>query len=198
MVKICLIEHGKVEKPKSNDMIGDLNKIRLNLEGVEQSERLRASLAVKNLTFDRVYSSPIEYAKQTAEIVFGNYEILPELTKNMHGNWEGKTYAEVYTPEIIEEIGRDPLGWKGHGGESQEDVGERMYRVIEDVRRDCSLLRVALITHKLPIRCLLRKVLNADAKTIQGLKIDNASITNLEYDNFWMVRNINHNLMAER
>ena len=45
-----------------------------------------------------------------------------ELLELSQGTWEGAGRAECYTPQVLEEIKRDPWNFAAPGGESQKQA----------------------------------------------------------------------------
>jgi broad specificity phosphatase PhoE len=125
---VVLVRHGDTEWSQNGRHTGSTD-VPLLPAGEERARSLAPVLA--EYEFARVLSSPLQRARQTAELAgFGDrLEIVPDLTEWDYGDYEGLT-----TPEIME---KDPY-WSlwaegAPGGESPEQVGDRADRVINDV-----------------------------------------------------------------
>jgi probable phosphoglycerate mutase len=98
--------------------------------GRESAAALQGALAT--VTFARVFTSPLQRATQTCELVgLGALaEVRPQLREWDYGDYEGLTTAEIR---------RSAPGWDlwtdgGPGGESPGDVRERVDRLIREIR----------------------------------------------------------------
>lgn len=90
---IYLIRHGETDWNKVKRLQG-ITDIPLNAYGIELAEKTAEGL--KDVPFDRVYTSPLIRARKTAEIIRGNrpIEIIPTdgLLEISFGDYEGLTY----------------------------------------------------------------------------------------------------------
>ena len=75
---IYLIRHGETDWNKTKRLQG-VTDIPLNACGIELAEKTAEGL--KNVPFDRIYTSPLIRAKKTAEIIRGDRPV--ELVENM-------------------------------------------------------------------------------------------------------------------
>jgi broad specificity phosphatase PhoE len=118
----------------------------------------------------------------------------PALVEIDQGAWAGRLRREVYTPAVLEAIGADNYRFHAPGGESQENVEQRVYRWFEStvVNRYPATVAVGVFFHGFALKCLLRKILEFTPKMTYKVEIDNTSITRLRYDdNGWHVLGIN-------
>lgn len=99
---IYLIRHGETRKNKEKLLQGRSNEA-LNEEGIRQAEQVRDYFAGKGIHFDKVYSSPLSRAVQTAKIVAGEeLQVIEDqrLLEMDYGPFEGSS-LESPAPEII-------------------------------------------------------------------------------------------------
>lgn len=96
---IYIIRHGKTEMNKANVLQGR-SDIPLNGEGRKQA--LEAAELLKGIEFERIFSSPLIRAVQTAEIIAPgrNITIDERLIEMDYGPYEGADLKEP-TPELI-------------------------------------------------------------------------------------------------
>lgn len=96
MLEIYLIRHGLTPWNAEKRFQGHKD-IALSDEGIEQAKRTRDRL--QDLHFDAVYSSDLQRAYQTAQIIAKPHGIpvtpVPELREIHMGDWEGLTREEV-------------------------------------------------------------------------------------------------------
>lgn len=125
--RLVLVRHGDTEWSQ-NGRHTSRTDLPLLQPGVEHARELRPVLAA--MSFARVLCSPLQRARQTAELAgFGDrLELTPDLTEWDYGEYEGLT-----SPQIRE---RDPSWnlWTDGcpGGESPADVASRVDRLIAD------------------------------------------------------------------
>ena len=67
-MELYIVRHGKTIWNKERRLQGSID-IELAEEGIEAAELLHDQLISSNITFDRIYSSPLKRAKKTAEII---------------------------------------------------------------------------------------------------------------------------------
>ena len=98
---IYLIRHGQTAKNKARVLQGRADEP-LNDNGVRQAEQARALFRTKGITFDRVYSSPLQRAIRTAQIIAPEAEIHTDdrLLEMDYGPYEG-TSLVTPAPEVL-------------------------------------------------------------------------------------------------
>ncbi len=105
--------------------------------GRRQAAALSRGLRRRSLA--HVYTSPLERARTTAEIVAGEYgvplTVVDDLRELSLGDWEGRTVEEIralpgdpYTCWV-----RDPVAGCPPGGEPLPSVQERVVRAVADI-----------------------------------------------------------------
>lgn len=129
-----------------------------------------------------VITSPLRRARETAECLARDLgtecHVEPDLRETSFGEWEGLTYGEVTRrwPAVV-------ARWHGAtdvappGGESLDQVGARVSRVVRGLvdgnRGGC----VAVVTHVTPIRVILRQVLEAGPAGLWRMRVDPCALT---------------------
>jgi len=128
-LELYLIRHGETEWSKNGNHTG-LTDIPLTENGIKQAEA--TAKRIKDITFGKVYSSPLQRAKTTCEKagLLENAEITDALLEWDYGEYEGITSPEIH---------KTNPGWNvfthgAPGGESIEDVIKRAQKFIEELR----------------------------------------------------------------
>ena len=119
--------------------------VRLSPLGLEQNKALRKQ--VEGWHFDAVYSSDLHRAVATAESLFeSRMKIIYDerLRECNYGQYNGFPSAEV--EPLQERHIHDPFP----GGESYEQVKQRVGAMVQKIRRDHPDGRVAIVSHKAP------------------------------------------------
>lgn len=135
---LYLIRHGESEMNKNAHLIGGRsNDTPLTAHGIEQARLLGKYFRENNIIPSRVFTSPALRTIQTAEHVLAAMDlaikpvIADEIQEMDQGEYVGMLRSEVYTPRILRDIDRQGKDFKLPGGESMNDVGERMLRWVE-------------------------------------------------------------------
>ena len=101
-MELYIVRHGKTIWNKERRLQGSID-IELAEEGIEAAELLHDQLISSNITFDRIYSSPLKRAKKTAEIIRGLNDtdiiIDQRLREISFGVEEGAFYADWDRPD---------------------------------------------------------------------------------------------------
>lgn len=124
---IWLVRHGETAWTLTHQHTGRTD-IPLTPEGQEQARALAPALA--GHLFDAVLTSPLERARQTAELAgFADAVEDDRLVEIDYGSYDGLTTAEIQA---------ERPGWSlwtdgSPGGESMEQVGARADRVIAEI-----------------------------------------------------------------
>lgn len=88
---IYIVRHGQTEGNKTKILQGRGSNHSLNEEGIRQAETVRDWFLKQKICIDRVYSSPLNRAIQTAKIISGGMMIIPDerLLEMDYGPYEG-------------------------------------------------------------------------------------------------------------
>jgi probable phosphoglycerate mutase len=135
----------------------------LNLRGIEEALALRGRIAALPKP-DRVLTSPILRAAQTADLVFpgGPNFLEPGLSEASFGAWEGLTHdeAKMKFPQEYQAWGEDWLNNPPPGGESGLDLKLRIQSLIDRLLFHYQGQCVALVSHAGAMRMLLGLLLH--------------------------------------
>ena len=121
-----------------------------------ESRALAAALAAAPL--DAVYTSPVLRARITAEAVAAEHALAPievsELREIELGAVEGLSFDE-YPAELQAEFLNRPMSVRFPGGETYEELQERVSRALDEIIEDHPDRTVAAVSHAGPIRAAL-------------------------------------------
>ena len=126
---LSLARHGETAWSLSGQHTG-LTDIPLTEKGEQDARRLGERL--REMTFARVFTSPLQRARRTCELAgFGNVAVVdPDLVEWNYGDYEGRTSQEIKAERPDWQLFRDGCP----GGESPEQVATRADRVVAKVR----------------------------------------------------------------
>lgn len=159
-MRIYLTRHGETDWNRTERMQGS-NDIPLNQAGIRQSENLADCLAGRQLPIQRIYTSRLSRAEQTARIVGERLHapivICPGLEEMYYGDWQGKTFQEMrrQNPEEFEKWVNDPLNYPTLNGESYLDIRERFLKAIYNIAAMESTGDILVVTHGALIMTLM-------------------------------------------
>ena len=156
----------------------------LTKEGINDALLLKER--IKNLTIDHCYSSPINRAKQTSEILF-DHVILDDLLKEMNfGLYEGKNITELLNDKQYDALWNQPDdNTRLPGGESYIEVQTRLQNFIDDIYQKYSNKTIFITIHGMLF--IILHGLMLDYKTSDLVKINQhvirgCSLSEVEYD----------------
>ena len=161
-MKVFLIRHGESEANKNGIICGWLDA-HLTEKGKEDAKLAKAVLS--NVTFDKIYTSDLIRAKETANIALPNMqtESTPLLREINVGDLQGKKFADFPNEREIFLTN----GYKAYNGESRDDLFDRVNQ-FKKMLEDKDYENVAVFAHAGVLRSFLNNVLKTkiDAKTI--------------------------------
>ena len=182
MKTIYLIRHGETQANRDGVFRGR-GEVPLSPAGLAQAWELRAHFA--SLGVQRVFSSPLQRAAETAGICFPGIALeLQELVNNLDlGSWAGRRKKEIAAeePELWRRWLEEPERMSFPGGESLAAVKART-RAFSLVLAACGEERLAVVSHRSVLKALLAEVLGLGEKWFWRFHLDNASVTVLLHE----------------
>ena len=135
VLTLVLTRHGMTARSVPEQHLGQRMDVPLSSTGLRQAHALARRL--HDVGFDRIVTSPLVRARETAEIVAIGRPVIgdPRLTEMDYGEWEGHTYPEVRAlhPGFRGKWESDPATLRCPGGESGNDVARRVGAFLRDV-----------------------------------------------------------------
>lgn len=135
MLTLVVTRHGLTPRSRPEQHLGQKIDVPLSDEGRDQARRLAERLA--GIRFDRIVTSPLVRAKQTADIVAGDrpVEVDRRLMEMDYGAWEGLTYEQIDERDAVRRKAweRAPDVLRCPGGESGNDVATRAGSFLVDL-----------------------------------------------------------------
>ena len=178
-MRLILIRHGRQSSPLCNVNV-DLSEV-----GRRQAELLAERLA--GLAPDRLYTSALIRAKQTAEILFGSEAAFTEreaLNEISFGDMTGEADSRnaVLFPEYFAAKKKKEENLRLPGGECPTEVFDRAIKVVEEaIESDAET--VVFVTHGGVIRALVAGLLGLGAGQMLRIadSLEHTSVTELKY-----------------
>ena len=164
-MKIFLIRHGESTSDVEHRYGGHYDD-HLSPNGKKQAQALAKKLSDKGI--ESIFSSPFRRARETAEILSKELKctvkIIEEIKeRNRYAHLTGmkKSHAAKKHPEHVEKLKDHMYGVKG--GEDYDKFKERIMRTFEKLAAE-PYDTIAIVAHGGPIGCILREILNVEAK----------------------------------
>jgi len=178
-MRLILIRHGRQSSPLCNVDV-DLSEV-----GKRQAELLAERLA--GLVPDRIYTSALIRAKQTAEILFGSETPFLEreaLNEISFGDMTGgaDSHNAVLFPEYFAAKKKKADNLRMPGGECPTEVFERAVEVVKEAASS-GAETVVFVTHGGVIRALTAGLLGLGAGQMLRIadSLEHTSVTELRY-----------------
>ncbi len=185
MVKnVFIFRHGQTDKNLAGLWQGYSIDVPLNKTGLEQAEQLAEK--VKTLNLDKLFSSPLIRARQTAQkISEANGNMLVTVYNDLHeadfGVAEGQTFAkiqETFGELATNYLNPDLTNWDNHfpKGESKHEVFDRVYACLNRIVNENEGKNLGIVCHA--------GVMNAleCGLSLKGLTLENCAVWHLKYD----------------
>jgi phosphoserine phosphatase len=148
--------------------------------GVEQAKA--AAEALGDIELAAVYCSPLQRARQTAEIIAQTHglavQAVPRLTEADVGHWEGLDWDTIMArdPEAYEAFMSDPGAHPYLGGESFDDVHQRCGPALDELLDRHPGQTIAAACHNVVNRTLLAGWLGLSIGKARDLRQANGGI----------------------
>jgi probable phosphoglycerate mutase len=174
MTDLYLVRHGETEWSRDGKHTSTTD-LPLTERGIEVARELAPRLA--DVEFAQVFTSPRQRARATAELVgFPDATLDDDLVEWAYGDYEGVT-----THQIRETV----PGWTvwSHpvpGGESADQVKERLDRVIARVRAHTG--RTLVFAHGHSLRALTARWLEQPVTDGRYFRLDTSTLSVLGYE----------------
>jgi probable phosphoglycerate mutase len=172
MSEVWLVRHGETEWSRDGKHTS-VTDLPLTDEGERTARKVRDELSGD---FDLVLTSPRQRARRTAELA-GHPEAEPDadLAEWAYGDYEGVTTDEIRETVPGWTVWTDPCP----GGETAEQVSERLDRVVERCR---GAQRALLFAHGHSLRALTARWLELPVTDGRLFRLDTATVSVLGFE----------------
>lgn len=147
-MKIYFTRHGETLWNKKGIIQGQMDSS-LTKEGIDMAKNLRDMS--RDIHFDKVYSSDLGRAYDTAKIIVPNREIIKtDLLREIDvGNWSGKTLSEVHEKytDLHQKYFEKPNEYYREDGESLYDLKDRVEEFFKKVIYPDEYKEILIVTH---------------------------------------------------
>ncbi len=180
MGQIIFLRHGQAKNNTERILAGRTEGVPLTETGIKQSEHTAELLEHMNIS--TIYSSPIQRAKHTAEIV-GKHNSLDVTTDDRlieldMGKFTGMPYDEIFNSHgnVFMKFYNGDLEIAHNGVETFSDVKKRILGIVDYIIEKHPDENVLLVTHMDPIKAMLSTVIDLSPTNLYELILPNASL----------------------
>lgn len=205
-IRLLLVRHGETEWNQQSKYQGQVD-VSLNENGKSQSQKV--AKFIKDVSIDKVYSSSLLRAQQTAEIMLQQHQGIPKLDnlelndgfkEIIHGIWEGKSKTEIEQefPGELQRWYEAPEKFQMPSGESLQQVWSRTVEVYQSILSSAlenQLKTVLIVAHGATNQILLCHILGLSAEHFWNFRQSNCCLNVIDYpkglESFPVVQAIN-------
>ncbi len=180
MGSIIFLRHGQAKNNTERILAGRTPGIPLTEKGVDQAEK--AAKFLEEMNISTIYSSPIERAKDTAEIIGKHNSIDVRIDDRLieldMGKFTGMPYDEIFSSHgnVFMKFYNGELEIAHNGVETFADVKKRVLGMVDHVIENHPDENVVLVTHMDPIKAMLSTIVSLSPENLYELIIANASL----------------------
>jgi len=177
---IIFLRHGQAKNNTERILAGRTPGIPLTEKGIDQAQKAAEFLEQMNIS--RIYSSPIERAKHTAEIVGKQNSVDVTIDERLieldMGKFTGMPYDEIFSSHgnVFMKFYNGELEIAHNGVETFEEVKKRILDIVDHVLETHPDENVVLVTHMDPIKAMLSTIVDLTPENLFELIIANASL----------------------
>ncbi|MGB1878004.1 MAG: histidine phosphatase family protein [Nitrosopumilus sp.] len=180
MGQIIFLRHGQAKNNTERVLSGRTPGVPLTDKGITQAQQTAELLEHMNIS--AIYSSPIQRAKHTAEIVGEHNSIDVQIDDRLieldMGKFTGVPYDEIFSSHgnVFLKFYNGELEIAHNGVETFADVKKRVTSIVDEIIEKHPDQNVVLVTHMDPIKAMLSNVVDLSPTNLFELIIANASL----------------------
>ena len=180
MGQIIFLRHGQAKNNTERVLSGRTPGVPLTDKGITQAQQTAELLEHMNIS--AIYSSPIQRAKHTAEIVGEHNSIDVQIDDRLieldMGKFTGIPYDEIFASHgnVFLKFYNGELEIAHNGVETFADVKKRVTSIVDEIIEKHPDQNGVLVTHMDPIKARLSNVVDLSPTNLFELIIANASL----------------------
>jgi probable phosphomutase (TIGR03848 family) len=182
MCILLLIRHGDNDFIRAGRLPGRLPGIHLNENGRTIVNKVAEGLS--SVPVKAIYSSPLERALETAELIAKPFEMKVELKDSLLeidcGEWQGQRLSNLRRLKLWKSLQYSPSRFRFPGGETFYEGQQRICQELESLSKQHGSKDILVcVSHADPIRLAVAYYIGMPLDMFQRLYIAPASITAL-------------------
>ncbi len=183
MKRIYLMRHGQSEGNKTGIVQGT-NDSHLSEKGIMEAEAV--SKRFKKFKIDKIYTSELARARETAEIIGKEHgvevEVVPEFIELSFGVWQGVDFDIIKT-KYKEEFNlwkKSPHKFDVEGFEGIENGKKRMLKGLKRVAEKDGCENILIVSHGSALKCLIIGLLELENSVYKNMVMANTGLSLIE------------------
>jgi len=178
---IIFLRHGQAKNNIDRVLAGRTVGVPLTEKGIKQAKTIAKFL--KPMKISTVYTSPIERALKTAEIVAKHNSVDCKIDERLieldMGKFTGQPYDEIFKihGNVFLKFYEGQIEIAHNGVETFSEVNKRVQSMVDYVLKEHHDENVVLVTHMDPIKSILATIMDLKPQSLFELIIANASLT---------------------
>lgn len=184
-MKLILVRHSISNHNLDDTISGAQSDPELSQAGIDKAKSIYPKLNLDKI--DKIYSSPLKRALQTAEILTNRQKKIildPRLLEMNFGSWEGQHAIPLYQkyPDAFDTAGLISNNYVKYAknAESYQDLIERVQTFYNQLKSTSSNQTVMIVCHGFTIRAFVAILLGTDIAKIDV--VDNVAFTEFKID----------------
>jgi len=177
---IIFLRHGQAENNTKKILAGRSTGVNLTQEGIKQAQQ--AAEMLKPLNVSAIYSSSIDRALQTAEIVAKQCNLEVKIDDRLieldMGKFTKMPYEEIFAKHgnVFLKFYQGSEEVSESGVETFAKVQKRIFDMVDFVINKHKKENIVLVTHMDPIKAMIGRVLDLKPEILFEMIIANASL----------------------
>lgn len=188
MTRFYFVRHAESEMNviASEVVGGRSNHARLTQKGERQAQLFGEYILRRGFHFDGHYASPAIRTQHTLSIALdaagidNTISTIDAIQELSQGAAEGMERSTVWTEEVVKRLRQDPLNFAMDGGESFNNVADRMTSWMKLMAEKHPKANLLVAGHGLAIRCAAGRYHNWSHETIMKTSTPNVSLSLFE------------------
>lgn len=150
----------------------------------------------------KIFSSDLSRTRETARAIYSGQTWLPESPQFREmdfGAWDGIDFEKVRAsdPELFRLFWEEPGATAPPNGESWDQLATRINAALNQINADGPHGDIIVVCHFAVILAALQRASGMSASSIFSFKIDNFSVTNIDFlhkSNNWRINYVNQTI----
>ena len=178
---IIFLRHGQAKNNTEGMLVGRTPGVPLTEKGINQAKTIAKFLKPMNIS--AVYTSPIERAQKTAEIVAEHNSVDCKVDERLieldMGKFTGMLHDEIFQSHgnVFLKFYEGQIEIAHNGVETFSEVNKRIQSMVDHVLNEHPNENIVLVTHMDPIKSMLASVMDLKPQSLFELIIANGSLT---------------------
>jgi probable phosphoglycerate mutase len=184
VLTVLLVRHGRSTSNAAGTLAGRTPGVELDEQGRQQAANLAGRL--RDITIDRVISSPLERCRQTlaplADELGVRVETDDRLLEVDYGSWSGRELKDLLHEPLWRVVQAHPSAAVFPGGEGLADMSARAVDAIRSIERSAVTDQTVLVcSHGDVIKAILADALGLHLDAFQRIVVAPSSVSVVRY-----------------